>query len=58
MGLLLFLLYINDIDVQVKTAKIYLFADDALLYCRVDDEFGQHIENIVKKSKPGIEISM
>ncbi len=38
---LLFLLYINDIGVQVETTKICLFADDGLLYYRVNDEFGQ-----------------
>lgn len=36
MGPLLFLLYINDIGVQVKTYKICMFADDALLYHKDD----------------------
>ncbi len=40
MGPLLFLLYIHDTGVQVETTKICLFADDALLYLIVDDEFG------------------
>ncbi len=39
MGPLLFLIYIISISVQGETTKIQIFADDALLYCRVDDEF-------------------
>ncbi len=46
MGPLLFLIYINDIGVQVETATIHLFADDALLYHRVADELWSGLSTI------------
>jgi len=49
LGLLLFIIFRNDlVDVCEENIKMYLFADDAKMYC--------HIENVADKDKLQIRI--